>query len=82
MLDKRCRWCAAVDCRRAHGGIAESENKLDLYGQHGVTPEVLQIQDSNEANERRFKCDDKYRFVMNVAKAKSRPDHRPSRIPA
>ena len=54
------------------GGIAETQELLDLCGKHGITSdiEVIKIQDINEAYTRMLKSDVKYRFVIDMASLK------------
>ena len=55
------------------GGIAETQEMLDVCGKHGITSdiEVIKIQDINEAYERMLKSDVKYRFVIDMASLKA-----------
>ncbi len=55
------------------GGIAETQEMLDLCGQHNITAdvEVIPIQKVNEAYERMLKSDVKYRFSIDMASLKS-----------
>jgi uncharacterized zinc-type alcohol dehydrogenase-like protein len=51
------------------GGIAETQEMLDLCGRHGITAdvEVIPIQRVNEAYERMLRSDVKYRFSIDMA---------------
>jgi uncharacterized zinc-type alcohol dehydrogenase-like protein len=55
------------------GGIAETQQMLDFCGQNNITcdVEVIPIQKVNEAYERLFKSDVKYRFSIDMASLKS-----------
>jgi uncharacterized zinc-type alcohol dehydrogenase-like protein len=55
------------------GGIAETQEVLDFCGQHNIIAdvEVIPIQKVNEACERLFKSDVKYRFFIDMASLKS-----------
>jgi alcohol dehydrogenase (NADP+) len=55
------------------GGIRETQEMLDFCGQHNLTSdvEVIPIQKVNEAYERLFKSDVKYRFSIDMASLKS-----------
>jgi uncharacterized zinc-type alcohol dehydrogenase-like protein len=55
------------------GGIAETQQMLDFCGQHNITAdvEVIPIQKVNEAYDRLFKQDVKYRFSIDMASLKS-----------
>jgi alcohol dehydrogenase (NADP+) len=55
------------------GGIAETQEMLDFCGTHGITAdvEVIPIQKVNEAYERLFKSDVKYRFAIDMASLKT-----------
>jgi uncharacterized zinc-type alcohol dehydrogenase-like protein len=54
------------------GGIAETQEMLDLCGEHNITAdvEVIPIQKVNEAYERLVKSDVKYRFAIDMASLK------------
>lgn len=56
------------------GGIAETQEMLDFCGQHNITAnvEVIPIQKVNEAYDRLFKSDVKYRFSIDMASLRSR----------
>src|SRR5580704_13501438 len=55
------------------GGIAETQEMLDFYGQNNITSdvEVIPIQKVNEAFERVVNSDVKYRFSIDMASLKS-----------
>ena len=55
------------------GGIAETQEMLDVCGAHKITAdvEVIPIQKVNEAYERLLKGDVKYRFSIDMASLKS-----------
>ena len=55
------------------GGIRETQEMLDFCGQHNITSdvEIIPIQKINEAYERMFKQDVRYRFVIDMASLKS-----------
>lgn len=55
------------------GGIAETQEMLDLCAQHNITAdvEVIPIQKVNEAYERLVRADVKYRFSIDMASLKS-----------
>lgn len=55
------------------GGIAETQEMLDFCGKHNITAdvEVVPIQKVNEAYDRLFKADVKYRFSIDMASLKS-----------
>ena len=55
------------------GGIRETQEMLDVCGQHNITSdvEVIPIQKVNEAYERLLKSDVKYRFSIDMASLKS-----------
>jgi uncharacterized zinc-type alcohol dehydrogenase-like protein len=55
------------------GGIAETQEMLDLCSQHNITAdvEVIPIQKINEAYDRMAKSDVKYRFSIDIASLKS-----------
>ncbi len=55
------------------GGIAETQEMLDFCGEHNITAdvEVIPIQKVNEAYDRLFKSDVKYRFVIDMTSLKS-----------
>ena len=55
------------------GGIAETQEMLDVCGAHHITAdvEVIPIQKINEAYERLVKSDVKYRFSIDMASLKS-----------
>jgi alcohol dehydrogenase (NADP+) len=55
------------------GGIAETQEMLDFCGKHNITAdgEVIPIQKVNEAYDRRFKSDVKYRFSIDIASFQS-----------
>jgi uncharacterized zinc-type alcohol dehydrogenase-like protein len=55
------------------GGIAETQGMLDFCGKHNITAdvEVIPIQKVNEAYERLFKSDVKYRFSIDMASLNS-----------
>jgi alcohol dehydrogenase (NADP+) len=55
------------------GGIAETQEMLDFCDEHNITAdvEVIPIQKVNEAYERLFKSDVKYRFCIDMASLKS-----------
>jgi uncharacterized zinc-type alcohol dehydrogenase-like protein len=55
------------------GGIAATQEMLDVCGRHGITAdvEVIPIQDVNEAYERLLKSDVKYRFSIDMASLKN-----------
>ena len=46
---------------------------LDFCGEHGITSdvEIINIQEINQAYERRLKSDVKYRFVIDMASLKA-----------
>ena len=50
------------------GGIAETQEMLDVCGEYNITADVemIKIQDVNEAYERMIKSDVKYRFVIDM----------------
>jgi alcohol dehydrogenase (NADP+) len=54
------------------GGIAETQEIVDLYSKHNIVSEIeiIKIQDINEAYERMIKSDVKYRFVIDMASLK------------
>lgn len=54
------------------GGLAETQEMLDFCGQHGITSdiEMIRMDQINEAYERMFKSDVKYRFVIDMASLK------------
>ena len=54
-------------------GIAETQEVLEFCGQHSIIAdvEVIPIQKVNEACERLFKSDVKYRFFIDMASLKS-----------
>jgi alcohol dehydrogenase (NADP+) len=56
------------------GGIAETQEMLDFCGKHNITAdvEIIPIQRVNEAYERLFDADVKYRFSIDMASLKSR----------
>ncbi len=56
----------------AIGGIAETQEMLDLCAERGITSdiELIGIQDINHAYERMLKSDVKYRFVIDMASLK------------
>jgi uncharacterized zinc-type alcohol dehydrogenase-like protein len=55
------------------GGIKETQEMLDFCGKHNIIAdvEVIPIQKVNEAYERLFKSDVKYRFSIDIASLKS-----------
>jgi uncharacterized zinc-type alcohol dehydrogenase-like protein len=55
------------------GGIPETQEMLDFCGEHNITAdvEVIPIQKVNEAYDRLFKSDVKYRFSIDMASLKS-----------
>ncbi len=55
------------------GGIAETQEMLDFCGKNNITAdvEVIPIQKVNEAYERLFNADVKYRFSIDMASLKS-----------
>jgi len=55
------------------GGIAETQEMLDVCGKHNITSdvEIIPIQKVNEAYERLLKSDVKYRFAIDMASLKS-----------
>src|SRR5580704_1152574 len=55
------------------GGIPETQEMLNFCGEHNITSdvEVIPIQKVNEAYERLFKADVKYRFSIDMASLKS-----------
>jgi alcohol dehydrogenase (NADP+) len=55
------------------GGIAETQEMLDVCGKHNITAdvEVIPIQKVNEAYERLSNADVKYRFSIDMASLKS-----------
>jgi alcohol dehydrogenase (NADP+) len=55
------------------GGILKTQEMLDFCGQHNITAdaEVIPIQKVDEAYERVFKSDVKYRFSIDMASLKS-----------
>jgi len=56
----------------AIGGIAETQEMLDLCGRHGLVAEIetIPIQKVNEAYERVLQSDVRYRFVIDMASLK------------
>ena len=58
------------------GGIAETQEMLDFCAEHGIVSdiEVIAMQDINEAYERMLKGDVKYRFVIDIASLKNKPE--------
>jgi hypothetical protein len=60
------------------GGIPETQQMLNFYGEHGIVSdvEIIPIQEINEAYERMLKSDVKYRFVIDMALLKSYGEHR------
>src|SRR6476660_3502826 len=55
------------------GGIPETQEMLDFCGTHNITAdvEVIPVQKVNEAYDRLFKSDVKYRFSINMASLES-----------
>jgi uncharacterized zinc-type alcohol dehydrogenase-like protein len=51
------------------GGIAETQEMLDFCAEHGVMPEIEQIEPDyiNEAYERVLTSDVRYRFVIDTS---------------
>jgi alcohol dehydrogenase (NADP+) len=51
------------------GGIAETQEVLDFYGEHGIVSDVqvIPIQQINKAYERMLKGEVRYRFVIDMA---------------
>ena len=54
------------------GGIPETQEMLDFYGEKGITSdiELIRIQQIDEAYERMLKGDMTYRFVIDMASLK------------
>ena len=55
------------------GGIAETQEMLDICGEHNITAdvEVIPIQKINEAYERMLRSDVRYRFSIDMASLKA-----------
>ena len=51
------------------GGIAETQEMLNFFAEHGVTPEIELIEPDyvNEAYERVLASDVRYRFVIDIS---------------
>ena len=68
LISKRCSLSGSPI-----GGIAETQEMLEFCGKHNITAdvEVIPIQKVNEAYERLFNADVKYRFSIDMASLKS-----------
>ena len=51
------------------GGLAETQERLEFSGEHGITSdvEVIPMAKVNEAYERMLRSDVRYRFVIDLA---------------
>ena len=55
------------------GGLVETQEMLDFCGEHNIVSdiELINMQDINEAYERKLKSDVRYRFVIDIDSLKN-----------